>query len=103
MTRCDHIKPSDYAFMGYSIRTATRRFTNWVRVQWEASSSRLLPQWTESSGQELYDHRGDTGEAFSFRAWENENLARRSPAAALELDRRLRSHFDAAQLVALKT
>ena len=56
-----------FPFMGYSIRTAEWRYTEWVR--WNGTS--LAPIWTERVGHELYSHVGDDGT--DFDAFENTN------------------------------
>jgi hypothetical protein len=60
---CDcHSAPVEYIdFMGYSMRADTPfplRYTEWVR--WSITE----PILTEVFARELYNHTGDTGEAF---------------------------------------
>ena len=58
--------------MGYSLRTDTPfplRFTMWVR--WNVTR----PLWDEVFAREFYNHSGDTGDAFTTDAFENENQA----------------------------
>lgn len=44
--------------MGYSVRTAEYRYTEWLQF----NGSRLAPEWDAPTwGIELYDHRNDTG------------------------------------------
>lgn len=43
--------------MGYSIRSATFRYTEWK--VWDNST--FLPKWDETVAAELYPHTGDNG------------------------------------------
>ena len=56
MNRCFH---SDIDFMGYSLRSDTWRFTQWVK--WNKTS--LEPIWKSVAlnETELYDHTNDNG------------------------------------------
>ena len=73
--------------MGYSVRTAEWRYTEWLHFTCNAldpmeacaSASAARPRWGELADVELYDHRGDP--ATSFSATENENLAHRAEHA----------------------
>ncbi|XP_065194417.1 ulvan-active sulfatase-like [Sycon ciliatum] len=65
-TKRDH--PHDHS-MGYSVRTADWRYTEWVYFH----NTTMTHDWDRNFGVELYDHRGDDGT--SFAAWENQNLA----------------------------
>merc|ERR1712150_48291 len=60
----------DIEYMGYSIRTASWRYTEWK--PWNGAE--LRPNWEDTSpGSELYSHDGDDGT--DMDAFENENLA----------------------------
>jgi arylsulfatase A-like enzyme len=60
-----------YDFMGYSVRSAAWRLTEWV--PWNAS--RACPEWGNAAAvvRELYDHRNDTA-LFDVDNFENENV-----------------------------
>ncbi|KAL3895272.1 MAG: hypothetical protein SGPRY_013554 [Prymnesium sp.] len=103
MGQCDQIPPSEYAFMGYSIRTASRRYTQWVPVSWDAHSQRQLPQWDAFVGEELYDHSDDRGGSHWNVRFENENLASQRPEEVARLRSKLHAHFDATLTAALRT
>lgn len=95
MAQCDGIPLSDYAFMGYSMRTATARYTEWVPVRWDGSTQRLMPQWAQTVTVELYEHANDVDFAEHWaQASENANLAPERPAECAILRRRLQEHFD---------
>lgn len=103
MAQCDGVAPADYAYMGYSIRTSTHRYTEWVPTRWDAQTSRHIPLWSESVGRELYSHVGDDGSPGWSTAYENVNIAAYGPPELLASKRRLHAHFDAAQRSALRT
>ena len=96
MGQCDGVPSAGYAFMGYSMRVATARFTEWVPTRWDAALARHMPQWSETVASELYDHSSadDLEELWSERT-ENANLVQARPAEAAMLRHRLRAHFDA--------
>ena len=66
---CLQVPALNFSAMGYSLRTAEWRYTEWKK--WDGAT--LTPLWGASLGVELYDHRGDDG--MDFEAWENVNLA----------------------------
>ena len=66
---CMSTKREDFFSMGYSIRTETFRYTEWLR--WNGTSLRV--DWSDVIGVELYDHQGDDG--YDFDAFERVNLA----------------------------
>ena len=79
--------------MGYSVRTADWRFTEWYA--WDGS--RCVARFGESIGIELYDHRAaGVGTALDFDATENENVAQDSAHADVvaALRSKLRARFD---------
>ena len=59
-----------FLFMGYSVRTAEWRYTEWT--VWNGTS--LRPEWGAAGliGRELYSHVGDDGT--DFDAFENRNI-----------------------------
>ena len=79
-------------FMGFSVRSAAFRWTEWFRYDKDAG----LPLWNESSAaQELYDHRADKGDGRAFDDFENENLCNSAELAGtiVELKAALRAQF----------
>ena len=67
--RCEFVDRSEIPWMGYSMRTAEWRYTEWAA--WNGTA--LVPVWETLAGVELYDHRNDTGRCFDCT--ENVNLA----------------------------
>ena len=58
--------------MGYSIRTASYRYTRWM--PWRGNHSvGALVDWDAAVGEELYDHAADSG--LSYMESEVDNLA----------------------------
>ena len=58
--------------MGFSVRTASWRLTQWVRWDGEA----LAPDWGSVNATELYDHACGAARCDNdFDAWENANVA----------------------------
>lgn len=55
-------------FMGFSVRSAAWRYTEWYRY----NKSGGFPAWSELFASELYDHRLDRGD--DFDSFENVNL-----------------------------
>lgn len=66
---CEFVDRSEIPWMGYSMRTAEWRYTEWAA--WNGTA--LVPVWETLAGVELYDHRNDTGRCFDCT--ENVNLA----------------------------
>merc|ERR1712224_796114 len=94
--RCFNVKKKDFTYMGYSVRTAEWRYTEYA--QWDGAN--LKPMWNASVpsfGSELYDHRNDdgTGEA-AFDDFENENLAFQAEyqEVVVQLSKQLRQFYD---------
>jgi hypothetical protein len=56
---------SSYDFMGYTMRTATRRFTAWV--PFDNTTQRV--DWNKSAMVELYNLANDTGRDFDFAGY----------------------------------
>eukprot|EP00051_Salpingoeca_urceolata_P013734 m.173830 g.173830 ORF g.173830 m.173830 type:complete len:732 (-) comp17879_c0_seq2:80-2275(-) len=73
-----------FPFMGYTLRTAEWRYTEWFR--WNGET--LSVHWNETVGVELYSHVGDTGE--DFDGWENVNEAAHNPDVQHKLAKQLR-------------
>ena len=95
MAQCDGVPSSSYAFFGYSMRTSTARYTEWVPTRWDAATERHVPQWDRTVGSELYDHSAadDLADGWTQRG-ENANLAPMRSAQAATLSDQLRRHFD---------
>ena len=70
-----------FPFMGYSLRTAEYRYTEWVR--WDGV--KLAPIWGELIGRELYSHVGDDGSDFDRYENKNCNASEPNVAAALRV------------------
>eukprot|EP00927_Polykrikos_kofoidii_P070038 TRINITY_DN6587_c0_g1_i1.p1 TRINITY_DN6587_c0_g1~~TRINITY_DN6587_c0_g1_i1.p1 ORF type:complete len:740 (-),score=57.78 TRINITY_DN6587_c0_g1_i1:99-2318(-) len=85
---CNMIDRSQIDFVGYSIRTAKWRYTEWVR--WNGST--LRPIWSEQVGTELYSHEGDDG--FDFDAFENSCDNDQHPDVVEELSEKLHNIVD---------
>jgi iduronate 2-sulfatase len=76
---------SQIAFMGYTVRTHTHRFTQWAA--WNGSSLRSVwqqPRWPDI-GEELYSHVGDDGSDFDRYENKNCNASEPNVAAALRV------------------
>merc|ERR1712187_125515 len=96
--RCASVKKEDFAYMGYTVRTAEWRYTEYAL--WDGQA--LRPKWNTSIpsfGSQLYDHRKDDGLGVrAFDDTENENLAF-SPQYAetvAQLSQQLRKFFSSA-------
>ncbi|XP_065191458.1 ulvan-active sulfatase-like [Sycon ciliatum] len=63
--------PLEESPMGYTIRTAEFRYTEWVKFNYSLADPK--PIWSENHGTELYLHTGDAES--SMDDFENENLA----------------------------
>ena len=76
--RCAGVDKRLFAFMGFSIRTADFRYTEWAA--WDGAA--LKPLWNVSAGVELYDHTADPPQSAkdSFERFENLNVAGAQPA-----------------------
>lgn len=59
---CAMIPTNRFDFMGYTMRTATRRFTAWV--VWDKSKN--TTDWTQPVEYELFDLSNDTGTSFDY-------------------------------------
>jgi hypothetical protein len=66
------VRRENIDFMGYTMRTETERYTEWVR--WNGKSG--TPIWSAKVGLELYDHSKESQYDNSYMDdTENENLA----------------------------
>ena len=54
--------PRDGKYMGYTMRTADFRYTEWVLFK---GKPHYKPVWEENVGTELYDHRKDPEENYN--------------------------------------
>ena len=70
---CTHVDASDFAVMGYSIYSAEGwRYTRWM--PWTGSiEAGASVEWDQAVGEELYDHRNETG--LSYFTSELSNVA----------------------------
>ena len=84
---CEWVERSATFAMGYSLRTPTHRFTEWVR--WDNTT--LQPDWAQVIGRELYSHEGDN--STQFDAFENVNEADANPTLSATLSAQLRAAF----------
>merc|ERR1712048_899808 len=87
MARCAHVEKTDFAYMGYSVRTSRWRYTEWAK--WDGTT--LKPDWSNLAGVELYDHAEDPPEnsKVSFEQFENENVAEKFPEVVQQLSEAL--------------
>ena len=87
---CTSSLPTEIEFMGYSIRTESWRYTEWVAFD----GTSLRPIWTQLNATELYAHSIETVNSFDT---ENLNLATNESYASVmvALSKRLRSHAEA--------
>ena len=84
---CNNTPRNKFNFMGYSIRTATWRYTCWYH--WK--QDKLEADWDGEYAEELYDHKGD--HSTGFDRWDNKNLASERPQVAKELKKKLEAFF----------
>eukprot|EP01006_Ploeotia_vitrea_P004687 TRINITY_DN115191_c0_g1_i1.p1 TRINITY_DN115191_c0_g1~~TRINITY_DN115191_c0_g1_i1.p1 ORF type:complete len:546 (+),score=36.72 TRINITY_DN115191_c0_g1_i1:136-1638(+) len=86
LNNCEFVPRENITFMGYTVRTAEWRYTEWARWNGE----KLLVDWRKVVGQELYSHKGDDGT--DFNAWENVNVATDHPEVVKHLSKKLREY-----------
>lgn len=87
---CADTQPKDIKAMGYSVRTANWRYTEWK--PWNGTD--LTPLWHSTKyASELYSHVGDDGT--DFDAFENTNVINSTEGQTVvtELARLLQQHF----------
>ncbi|XP_065192923.1 iduronate 2-sulfatase-like [Sycon ciliatum] len=87
MNPCGGRLRTQFDYMGYSIRTADYRYTEWVT--WIGSE--LKGNWSNVVARELYDHKADDGTDLS--AFENTNIAASQPAVVQQLSAAVRQQF----------
>jgi len=82
---CTQESPSNFQYMGYSLRTPRWRYTEWRR--WTG----LIADWSPAglNATELYDHLGDTTGS-GFDDFENVNVAVNYSLVVAQLSRALR-------------
>lgn len=87
----DHVDPSNFTFMGMTVRTQEWRLTSWYR--WDGEARRV--DWSAAEAVELYDHRNEDPEVANFDQSENVNLAGQDDYKAVQddLSDLLRAHF----------
>jgi iduronate 2-sulfatase len=90
---CEFVDRSAIPWMGFSMRVADWRYTEWAK--WNGTA--LRPDWDVLAGFELYDHRGDEHGEHCFDAYENVNVAPQNPALAKQLSQQLHDLVDAGQ------
>ena len=103
MNNCEGVPSHNISFMGYTVRTASFRYTEWLQFDCStqdpmshcADPAHASPQWDQLVATELYDHRGAPPYPTDFDASENENVAANVSHAAViaELGARLRAMF----------
>lgn len=71
MGNCFHVPREQIDFIGYSARTSSWRYTEWMRFNGTA----LHGDFQRVVARELYDHRGDNDEKHNWDQFENENVA----------------------------
>lgn len=93
-----HHARSSFTHMGYSVRTPSWRYTEWVA--WNGTA--LTPMWEEVVARELYDHRNESSYPTDFDAGELENVASHVELAATveALSAAVRKQFGAEPAVA---
>ena len=83
---CEFVDRATIPYMGFSMRTAEWRYTEWV--EWNGNT--LRPNWAKNAGVELYDHRSGVNET-SFDASENLNVAPKNPKVVSDLSKQLKA------------
>jgi hypothetical protein len=88
---CLKVPAANFTTMGFSIRDASFRYTEWKA--WNGAT--LQPRWEATVAAELYDHRGDDG--LDFDAFENENIVNITALQqdVARLSSALQKHFSA--------
>jgi arylsulfatase A-like enzyme len=87
MARCAGVERTDFAYMGYSVRTSQWRYTEWAK--WNGKT--LAPDWDKLAGVELYDHAADPphDSKISFEQFENKNVVDDYPDVVKKLSKQL--------------
>lgn len=89
-TACNKIKKKQFDFMGYSVRTASWRYTLWL--PWD--QQKLVAKWEAAASEvqeELYAHDGD--DSTDMDRWENVNFATSQPSVAAQHRKLLKAFF----------
>jgi len=87
---CLEVERTDFTWMGYTMRTARWRYTEWVG--WNGTS--LTPLWGQLKAAELYDHQLDVGAWTDADKYENVNLVTTTPKAVVQaLSKQLHGAF----------
>jgi len=84
---CNNTPKGKFDFMGYSVRTASWRYTCWYH--WKRD--KLEADWEGEYAEELYDHKGDS--STDFDRWDNKNLAKEEEQVAKQLKAKLEAFF----------
>jgi hypothetical protein len=92
---CLFTPASLFDWMGYSVRSDTRRYTTYVT--WDGAA--LRPNWADVFAEELYDHSADDGDSFDGQASEPTNLLGPSPGGGTPVDPQDRADADALKKV----
>ena len=82
MNNCEPVAARNISYMGYTVRTAAFRYTEWL--EWDGA--RCVGVWAAAPAPglvELYDHRGQAPFPLDLDRYENENVAA-DPALAAE-------------------
>lgn len=75
MNNCEKVPSANISYMGYSIRSATHRYTEWF--PWNGDQCEAV--WDQSIGVELYDHTNEKPFPVDHDAFENDNVAEDQP------------------------
>lgn len=70
---CNTVPRNEFNFMGYTMRTASYRYTRWLR--WNTTT--LRSDWDGEFAEELYNHTLDDGTSFGM--FEAQDLAKANP------------------------
>ena len=89
VAKCADAEEQPATFIGYSVRSATHRYTRWVSVS-EAGD----PSWGSVIGEELYEETSNEGDEDDFDLSERENIVGEAGSAAVlrQLSAALASH-----------
>ena len=78
VAKCADAEEQPATFIGYSVRSATHRYTRWVSVS-EAGD----PSWGSVIGEELYEETSNEGDEDDFDLSERENIVGEAGSAAV--------------------
>eukprot|EP01065_Artemidia_motanka_P032739 TRINITY_DN39723_c0_g1_i1.p1 TRINITY_DN39723_c0_g1~~TRINITY_DN39723_c0_g1_i1.p1 ORF type:complete len:725 (+),score=213.33 TRINITY_DN39723_c0_g1_i1:61-2175(+) len=71
LNNCEKVPAKNITYMGYTVRTADWRFTEWYAWNGDACTA----EFGKVHGTELYSHVGQRPHPLMFDDWENENVA----------------------------